>query len=62
MKILKISSMKKKFSDDEKNSFETKLINKIKITINVIKNTSQNVLAKIEMKCQKLYICETKYN
>ena len=38
MQILKISSIKKKFIDDEKNPLKMKLINKIKITENVLKN------------------------
>ena len=64
MRILKISSMKEKFNDNEKNPFKIKLINKIKATINVIENImkSQNVLIKKETKCQKLYICKIKYN
>ena len=64
MKILKISSMKKEFNDNEKNSFEMKLINKTKVMTSVINNApeSQSVLTKIKIRYQRLCICETKYN
>ena len=38
MQILKTSSIKKKYINDEKNSFKMKLINKTKITENALKN------------------------
>ena len=42
MKILKINSIKKKLNDNEKNLFKMKLINKIKITMSVIKNKTNS--------------------
>ena len=63
MKILKTSLMKKEFINNEKNPFEMKLINKIKTTKNVLKNEINIIKISFkETKCQRSYICETKYN
>ena len=60
-KILKISLMKKEISDNEKNFFEMKLINKIKNIVYTIFE-SQNVLIIIKIKYNEACICETKYD
>ena len=63
MQILKTSSIKDEFNNNEKFFFEMKLTNKTKIMKKTLKDTIDIIKISFKkIKCRESYICETKYD